>query len=144
MDSGIDRDHPEFQGRILEGKSFVSNDFEDTIMVRGRSPTEDLPYEYFDNHGHGTQVASVILGQFVGVAPHAKVLVGKVCGIKDGLVSSIVAGIKWGIEKKVDVINMSWGWEKPVLLGRDKILEALEAAERSGIIVVASSGNECS
>jgi subtilisin family serine protease len=49
-----------------------------------------------------------------------------------------VNGIEWGIEKKVDVINMSLGGA----MGSRAQAEALQRAESSGVVNVAASGND--
>lgn len=59
VDTGVDREHPAFNGRIAGGKNMITDD-------------ENLE----DCVGHGTFVSSIIVGQnkdFVGVAPGAEV-----------------------------------------------------------------------
>ena len=116
LDSGIDKDHPEFAGRFEKGRSFIFGTF------------NSLPYPYFDETGHGTHVSGTALGQFVGVAPGARLLMGKVCNPSSCPSSAIVAGINWGIEEKVDVINMSLGGMFPAV----SYSRALMEAERAG------------
>ena len=123
LDSGIDKDHPEFKGRFLLGKSFVF-------------PMPGNPYDYFDESGHGTHTSGTILGEFVGVAPGAQLLAGKVC--HDGcMMSATIAGINWGIAEGVDVINLSLGGPMATAV----YLRALEVAEQQGVVIVAASGN---
>lgn len=130
LDSGIDRDHPEFEGRFLKGKSFVGF-------------TPGTPYDYFDKIGHGTHTAGTALGQSVGVAPAAELLVGKVCHISGCSMAAILEGIDWGVTEKVDVINLSVGSSQRVSLPPHRArLRALEEAERQGIVIVAASGNQ--
>ena len=128
LDTGIDKDHPEFEkSRFIAGKNFTEPLPSD----------KKVPYGYFDTVGHGTHTAGTIVGGFVGVAPEAQLLVGKVCGEDYCPVSSIAAGINWGIEQKVDVINMSLGgpFYAPI------VQEAIRKAEEAEIVVVAATGN---
>ncbi|MFN3454829.1 MAG: S8 family serine peptidase, partial [Pseudobdellovibrio sp.] len=74
---------------------------------------------------------------FTGVAPLAKILMGRVCG---GLGCSNIAvaeGIDWGIDEKVDVISMSLGGPYSSSVERYAVADA----EKAGVIVVAASGN---
>ena len=99
VDTGIDETHPDFAGRIMATKSFVGG----TAL---------------DDNGHGTHVASTILGsgvksngKYVGVAPEASLYVAKVLrGDGGGSMSGVMAGIEWAVlEQKVQVVNLSLG-----------------------------------
>ena len=128
LDTGIDRDHPALRLNYEKGRDFVND--------------KNSPYPEADQIGHGTHVAGTIAasfgaGGFVGVAPEARLLAGRVCN--DGCSNIAVAnGINWGIEEKVDIISMSLGG--PFATKGEK--NAIEAAEANGIIVVAASGND--
>ena len=84
-------------------------------MAASESFVEGLPP--VDGHGHGTHVASTILGtgaaedgRYRGVAPGAELLSGKVCD-NTGQVcafSSMIAGMEWSaIEMDAAVVSMS-------------------------------------
>ncbi len=129
LDTGIDRDHPALRDNFEIGKNFVG-DF-------------NLPYDVADQVGHGTHVAGTIAAVanangFVGVAPQARILMGRVCSDMGCSNIAVARGIDWGIEKKVDVISMSLGGPKPSQVQQ----VAVEAAEAAGIVVVAASGND--
>ncbi|MFJ5834187.1 S8 family serine peptidase [Streptomyces sp. NPDC093089] len=99
LDSGIDPNHPDVKDRIVGTKSFI--------------PGEEVT----DRHGHGTHVASTVLGSGAasggvnkGVAPGADLLVGKV--LSDGgygSESGIVEGMEWAKAQGADVVSMSLG-----------------------------------
>lgn len=129
LDTGIDRDHPSLKANFEAGKDFV-----------GDSAT---PYDYFDRNGHGTHVSGTIAGVmdragFTGVAPKAKILMGRVCSEGGCSNIAIARGINWGVEQKVDIISMSLGgaWSTPA--ERTAITEA----DKAGVTVVAASGND--
>lgn len=129
LDTGIDRDHPALKANLEAGKDFVGDGQE--------------PYDYADKVGHGTHVAGTVAGVlneqtgFTGVAPSAKILMGRVCS-EDGCSNiSIAAGINWGIAQKVDIISMSLGGAWSTAAERT----AVANADKAGIIVVAASGN---
>ncbi|MFC7534908.1 S8 family serine peptidase [Actinoplanes sp. GCM10030250] len=97
LDSGIDETHPDFAGQIAGTANFTP------------SPTID------DEVGHGTHVASTIAGtgaasggKYKGVAPGAKLLIGKVCELEWCEESSILAGMVWAAER-AKVISISLG-----------------------------------
>ncbi len=154
LDTGIDKNHESLKYNIEQAKNFV------TAAV-GSAPSD--PNDVTDDIGHGTHVAGTIAGQyndqtgFVGVAPKTKILMGKVCAASGCSMIDIAAGIDWGIEQKVDVINMSLGGpgaEKCKLLDLQcwamnyvieqmskPIIQSLQSAETAGVFVVAAAGN---
>lgn len=129
LDTGIDKNHPSLQGRIEAAKDFV---FDSTN-----------PDDVSDKIGHGTHVSGTIAANesadgFSGVAPQAKILMGRVCSMDGCSNISVIQGINWGIEQKVDVINMSLGGD----FGTPEEKSAISKAEVAGIPVVAASGND--
>lgn len=129
LDTGIDRDHPALKANFELGKDFTGESHGD--------------YEYADLDGHGTHVAGTIAAVelasgFVGVAPKARILAGKVCASNGCSNLAVVSGINWGIQQKVDVINMSLGG--PIKTQAERL--ATERAEAAGVMIVAASGND--
>ena len=136
IDSGIDYGHPEFAGRILAGRSFVSGSWK------------------HDADGHGTFVAGLIAadptnGQGIaGIAFNAKLLIAKVVPPDDSGVNlqAEVAGIRWAVREGAQVINLSLGGQRdPVDLRLDTYSplerQAIEDAVAHGVVVVAAVGN---
>jgi serine protease AprX len=134
LDTGADPNHEQ-----LDSKSIVWQDFV------GTSTTP------FDDHGHGTHVSSIAVGdgvggssaaRFGGVAPAADLWVGKVLnGQGSGSESGIIDAIDWCAgSSEVDVISMSLGSELPSD-GTDALGIAANNAVASGKIVVAAAGN---
>lgn len=130
LDTGIDRDHPAIKENFENGKDFIGDG--------------QTPYAYFDGNGHGTHTSGTVAGVelaagFTGVAPKAKLLMGRVCSSLGCPNTSIAQGINWGIAEKVDGINMSLGGAFSTPAEKT----AVEAAEKAGVVVVAASGNSC-
>lgn len=102
LDTGIDSGHLDISGQLDEAVSFV--------------PGEDVT----DRHGHGTHVASTVLGTGAasngtkkGVAPGSRLLVGKVLSNQgSGQTSWVIEGMEWAA-KNAKVINMSLGSSEP-------------------------------
>lgn len=135
IDSGIDADHPEFQGRVAGVKSFV-----------GGSARRDLK-------GHGTFVAGLMAARLdngegiAGLAFPAQLLVAKVVR-PDGVVplEAEARAIRWAVDSGARVINLSLGGVRDPEDPRHDSFSALEAdavayAVRKGAVVVAAVGN---
>jgi len=159
IDTGIDRDHADLKENFEEGKNFITSrdpmedDESDSASLGAflASPfalapagiEADMPYDYYDQVGHGSHVAGTIAGVannvgVVGVAPLSKILAGRVCGKMGCSSVAIVNAINWAITKKVDVINMSLGGPMPSRAQEN----ALIAVESANIVSVAASGND--
>ncbi|KEZ48597.1 peptidase [Metabacillus indicus LMG 22858] len=130
LDTGIDPAHPDFSGQIETSKSFV--------------PGQQVD----DKHGHGTHVASTVLGTGAasegknkGVAPDARLVVGKVLDDSgSGLDSWIIDGMEWAAEN-AKIVNMSLGSSEPSD-GTDPMAQAVNRiSEEKGTLFVIAAGN---
>lgn len=106
--------------------------------------TEDYVAPYYqDLTGHGTNIASVIVGDgeniVQGVNPNAELYSVKVLDENNQApISRIIEGIYWCIENDINIINMSFG--TPTY---SKALEkAVKDAYNANILMVAAAGNE--
>lgn len=136
IDTGIDLDHPEFEGKLVQGHDWIDDD--------------DTPN---DENGHGTHVAgtAAALGNndigVIGMAPEAKIMPLKVLGPRGaGNSEDIAEAIRWAADNGADVINLSLGGSSD-LLGRiynkvDPSNEAILYANTKGVVVVAAAGND--
>lgn len=127
LDTGLDEGHPAVSGRFEAGQNFTTFDVNDIT----------------DEVGHGTHVAGTILadgqnGGLVGVAPEAKLLVGKVCSPRGCSSIAIARGVNYAVQQKADVVNMSLGG----MMMSEAEAQALLAAEAAGVMIVAASGND--
>jgi serine protease AprX len=131
VDTGIDAEHPDLEGRIIIAQDFT-----------GTSP------EAKDGNGHGTHVASTIAGsgaasggKYIGVAPDAQLLVAKV--LRDdggGMTSQVMAGVDWAVQQGAHVINLSLGADGSCD-GTDAMSSICDAAVAKGVVVCAAAGN---
>jgi hypothetical protein len=102
-----------------------------------------------DGYGHGTHVASLIGGdgeEATGVAPAVKFVSLRVLdNTGAGTTSSVIKALEWAVVNKaaygIDVINLSLGHPIYEPAATDPLVQAVEAAARSGIAVVVSAGN---
>lgn len=155
LDTGIDRDHPDLANQIEEGKNFfprrppdggpsshLSDLFFPRVEFANDDTIADMPYDFYDQIGHGTHVAGTIAGNqnddgVVGVAPLARLFVGRVCGQFGCSSLGIINGANWAVQVGAHVINMSLGGPQDSQAQHD----ALNAAERAGVMPVAAAGN---
>ncbi|MBT2227670.1 S8 family serine peptidase [Nonomuraea sp. NEAU-A123] len=131
LDTGIDTTHPDVADRITATANF----------------TEEADVQ--DGHGHGTHVASTIVGtgaasdgKYTGVAPKASLLVGKVLNkAGSGDSSSIIAGMEWAVAQQARVISISAG--ACCFAGPDPLSEAVDnlSAQSTSLFVIAA-GND--
>ena len=138
LDTGIDLQHPDFQGRFIGGDGTVS-------FVPGETVQ--------DGNGHGTHCAGVIGGaarpnggRRYGVAPDAELLIGKVLSDAGrGHDDQIIEGIDWAADAGAQVISMSLGSPRSVEDPYSDPYEVVAAnylAMVPGTLIVAAAGNE--
>ena len=123
IDTGIDLNHPDLEGKIIGGYDFVDND--------------KIPE---DTNGHGTQVAGIIAanGNLKGIAPNSKILMYKVSEDGESVPSDlIIKAIEKSIEDNADIINISLGINQT----NTKIDQAVNKAVKNNIFVVTAAGN---
>ena len=103
-----------------------------------------------DDHQHGTHIASIIAsqddgaieGQVEGMAPGVGLMPLKVLDENNsGSEYALVEAIYHAVDHEADVINMSLSFH-PDYVPSIALNEAIEAANRAGILMVAASGND--
>ncbi len=135
IDTGIDASHVDLDG----GKVVAFRD-----EVNGRT-------EPYDDHGHGTHVASIAAGTgegnaaYAGVAPAASLVGIKVLdGNGSGTTTDIIGGINWMIANKdaynIRIANMSLG-SSGCSDGTDSLSTAVNNASDAGIVMMVAAGN---
>lgn len=139
IDTGINTEHNEFEGRASWGKTIPEDEDE-------------------DGNGHGTHCAGTIAGRKYGVAKAANVIAVKVLGTNgSGSMSDVVAGVSWASKQaqakaiqaikefratgktshRGSVANMSLGGGKSPALDR-----AVNNAVRNGMHFAVAAGND--
>ncbi len=137
LDSGIAR-HPDLTGKLLAFRDFVNH--------------RRFPY---DDSGHGTHICGIICGSGVlsngdyrGIAPAARLVVGKVLDEKgDGSTDNMLAGMRWIEEIRaqyhIRILNISVGIGNLKEACKEKALQKqLEVLWKSGVTVVCAAGNK--
>jgi subtilisin family serine protease len=99
--------------------------------------------EMKDETGHGSHMAGIIAAKtdgMTGIAPDVELFISKITSNGKGnyLKNSFINGLKWAIERQVDVINLSFFISR---ISTDKqIIDLLNKANEANIIVVAAAG----
>ncbi|KAF7726346.1 serine protease [Apophysomyces ossiformis] len=135
IDTGINVDHEDFEGRAIWGITVPKNDKNE------------------DGNGHGSHVAGTVAGKTFGVAKKAQPVAVKVLRSNgSGTMSDVIKGVDWSIEQhegdkaaakqagkkfKGSVANMSLGGPNSAALN-DVVNRAVEA----GIVFAVAAGNE--
>jgi subtilisin family serine protease len=127
LDTGVDLNHPEFQGRLVAG-----------FNSAGGSANDD------HDPGHGTHVAGIIAAAgnngigVAGMAWQVRIMPIKVLDASGrGTHSGIALGMDWAIERGARILNLSLGGT-----GSSSTLQnAVQRAHNAGVLVIASAGN---
>ncbi|MER7012849.1 S8 family peptidase [Saccharopolyspora sp. NPDC000359] len=123
LDTGVDKDHPEFEGRVSDGFDFIDNDGDAS-----------------DCQGHGTHVAGTIGSKTWGVAKEVQLVSVRVLNCQgSGQYSQIIAGVDWVARNAAQpaVANMSLGGPS-----NGSLDSAVQRAIQSGVTFAVASGND--
>jgi type VII secretion-associated serine protease mycosin len=136
IDSGVNAQHPDLQGKILEGQNF-------SRLTGGATA---------DTDGHGTSIASYIVGTgkgwngqgMVGLAPSAEILPFRVVAKKDNeavfaidFSKQLSAAIRAAADSKAKILNISMGQDEL----EPNVRSAVAYALSKGKMIVAAAGN---
>lgn len=128
LDTGVDPNHEELQGRVLRGPDLVNEDSDP-----------------MDDQGHGTHISGIIAAKgnngkgVAGMCWECRILAIKVADSSGGSTNAWIAqGIVYAANLGVQIINMSLGG-----FDKSKTLElAVKHANSRGVLLVAAIGNE--
>lgn len=130
IDSGIDASHPALRGKVK--RACIVND-----RGYGRIEYKVIPGEKSrDSFGHGSGVAGIILE----IAPKVKLTSVKVLGENNaGSGEALIAGLKWALDQKIKLINMSLATSRKKFV--PDLMGLCEQAYVQGAILVVSKRN---
>ncbi|MED1794167.1 S8 family peptidase [Brevibacillus nitrificans] len=130
VDTGVDMEHPEFEGKLVEGHN---------VLDGSNKPQDD--------NGHGTHVSGVIAAKtnnkdgIAGMTWKSKLMPIKAIGADgSGSAVDIAQGIYWATDHGADVINLSVG----NYTSSAALKEACKYAYDNNVVLVAASGNDAS
>jgi thermitase len=136
IDTGVDYTHPNLVPNMVAGYDFKENDADPMDKTSSANP------------GHGTHCAGIvgatglIDGGTSGLSPEVSIMPLRFLG-EDGSgdLNNAIKAIDYAIEKKVSVISASWGATVPLSTAQP-LVEALERADKAGIIFVTAAAND--
>jgi len=161
IDTGVDTTHPVLMPVLLPGYDFTRNQpgasewldvtggipasgsqnaqpvvvQQSTAAVLDQSTAAVLDGGPYSDFGHGTMTAGLIHL----AAPTAKILPLKAFSANGtGNLSNIIAALYYAVQNNADVVNMSFD----VTSSSPALSAAISYANRAGVILVASAGNE--
>jgi subtilisin family serine protease len=142
IDTGVQLDHPDLGGRLVEGFDFVGND---PIESGDEDSTPS------DGNGHGTHVTGIVAANrdndegIAGVAPGARIMPIRVLDDNgEGYADDTIKAINRAINQGAHVINLSLGDFLPLqstLFDDPAYKAALDRAVGAGVVVVIAAGN---
>ncbi|WP_257349863.1 S8 family peptidase [Pseudalkalibacillus decolorationis] len=128
LDTGVDYNHPDLNGKTIRGYDFVDND-----------------YYPMDLNGHGTHVAGTTAAEtnnstgIAGMAPNTSILAVRVLDANgSGSLADIADGIRYAADTGAEVINLSLGCNCDTAT----LENAVNYAWNSGSVVIAAAGND--
>jgi thermitase len=127
VDTGVDLNHPDLNGKIVQGYDFINND--------------TVPQ---DDHGHGTHVAGIAAAEtnnsmgVAGTSWGARIMPLKVLDEHgDGSYSDVAEAVLYACDHGAKIINMSLGGSSY----SSTLDDAVEEAYADGCLMAAASGN---
>lgn len=158
LDTGIDYNHPEFEGIYKGGRNYIQHTSQYARPRADNDPYETAPKDRaattpeFDARGssfytsHGTHVAGTIaaIGNnafgIKGLAPKVDLYAYRVLGgYGSGSTSGIIKAIEDSVKDGMDVINLSLGGSSNSAIAADAI--AINNAMIEGTVAVIATGN---
>ncbi|MUK90425.1 S8 family serine peptidase [Ornithinibacillus sp. L9] len=128
LDTGVDYNHPDLDGKTIRGYDFVDRDY---------TPS--------DLNGHGTHVAGIAAAEtnngtgIAGMAPNTRILAVRVLDANgSGSLANIANGIRYAADNGAEVINLSLG----CACDTRALEDAVNYAWNRGSVVVAAAGND--
>ncbi len=128
---------------VLDSGVDAGNDINLAYTVSLVPGEEEMTPIFMDGTGHGSSVASLIAARddgkgITGINPDAEIYSIRVLDdFNEAPLSRVIEGIYMAIDLDVNIINMSFGLDTY----SEALEEAIQDAEKAGILVVAAAGN---
>lgn len=149
IDTGVDFLHPQIKNKY--------RGFDATLKTTSHEynwyePDAVVPFPH-DVHGHGTHTLGTIVGENIGVAPGAKWIAARGCGVEQCKERELLAAAQWVMcptdskgenprcDLGADVINNSWGGGVTDEASLTWFSAASQAWTEAGMIPIFAMGN---
>ena len=127
IDSGVESGHPAIAGTVVDWCRFDGRS--DGELIEDSAPHSDA-------YGHGTACAGIIRNFVADVDLVSVKVLGSNLG---GSGAAFAAGLKWCVERKVDVINLSLGTTRKSY--QSVFYELADRAYFEGVVLVTAANN---
>ena len=138
LDTGIDAEHPDLAGKVVAWKDWAGDSEEPK-----------------DAHGHGTHCAGTIAGgatsgRAIGVAPDAKLVIGRIFGDNgSATLSGILGAMNWVTDPDGDaetndapqLVSNSWGGRQGSMEQEQSMWNLVKTWRSLNIVPVFAAGN---
>ncbi|MEE2923192.1 MAG: S8 family serine peptidase [bacterium] len=138
LDTGIDAEHPDLAGKVVAWKDWAGDSEEPK-----------------DAHGHGTHCAGTIAGgatsgRAIGVAPDAKLVIGRIFGDNgSATLSGILGAMNWVTDPDGDaetndapqLVSNSWGGKQGSMESEKSMWNLVKTWRSLNIVPVFAAGN---
>ncbi|WP_284139354.1 S8 family peptidase [Virgibacillus sp. LDC-1] len=128
LDTGVDYNHADLDGKTILGYDFVDQDY---------TPN--------DLNGHGTHVAGIAAAEtnngvgIAGMAPNTRILAVRVLDARgSGSLANVADGIRFAADNGAEVINLSLGCD----CNTTTLENAVNYAWNKGAVIIAAAGND--
>ena len=127
VDSGVERDHPAIEGRLIES----------VVVELGEEEARVVPdADAIDVVGHGTACAGIIHG----LAPGAQFVSVRVLGPDNrGKGAAFAAGLEWAIGRGANVVNLSLSSKSEAMFGT--FHDLADRAYFANVLLVSAANN---
>jgi len=139
LDTGIDASHPDLEGKVVAWKDWSGDEAE--------KPR--------DKHGHGTHCAGTVAGgnasgRQIGVAPNAKLVIGRIFGDKgNATLAGILGAMNWVTDPDGDpetndaprVVSNSWGGRQGSMEDEQAMWNLVQGWRALNMVPVFAAGN---
>lgn len=129
---------------ILDSGIDMFNDIDVKESINLIPGEEGVSSVFCDGSGHGTSVAGVLAAKdnnigITGINPEVEIYSARILDDENSApISRVIAGIDWAIDKKVDIISISFGMKDNSIA----LENAIKKAEGEGILIIAAAGND--
>lgn len=136
IDTGVDAKHKNLASNMVKGWDFIKKTENQQDITSSKNP------------GHGTHCGGIVgadgkvAGGIIGISPEVSIMPLRFLDENgSGDLNNAIKAIDFAIQKKVDIISASWG-AAVARAGAKPLIEAIERAEKAGILFVAAASND--
>jgi subtilisin family serine protease len=136
VNTGVREEHPDLRFKVKD-------------FAKAQIPAGIVPAHAFDNAGHGTFCAGIVVGASnsgttIGAAPEAELVAVSVIDRDRGYLSSLLRAMQWLCDsyRSISVLNLSIGVPNATEERQRELEEYVDRLMSLNVVCVAANGNE--